>query len=243
MSLGTMYGVGVGPGDPELITLKGARLISSCRNLFVPKARTASASVALSIARSLVGPDAKIEELLFPMTADRSTLAEKWDEASARVAAILAAGEDACFITLGDPLLYSTYIYLIRARRKRHPDLKAVTVPGITAFSAAAALTEFPVGEGREPVTIVPAADDLATVRQAIAAGGTIVLMKIGKRLPELLDLLDSSGLLDSSVFVSRATMADERIETDLCRLKSEGPEAGYLSIILVHARQQRGST
>ena len=193
-------------------------------------------SIALAIARPLVGPEAKIEELLFPMTADREELSAKWDAAAGRVAAVLAAGEDACFLTLGDPFLYSTYIYLLRALRKRLPDLKAVTVPGITAFGAAAALTDFPVGEGREPVTIVPAADDLGSVRRALAQGGTVVLMKIGKRLPELLDLLDGEGLLESSVFVSHATMAGQRIETDLRRLKAEEPEAGYLSIILVHA-------
>ena len=236
MIFGKLYGIGIGPGDPELITLKGARLISACRNLFVPKARTASESVALAIARPLVGPGVRIEELLFPMTADREKLAERWDEAAARVAEVLAVGEDACFLTLGDPLLYSTYIYLLRALRRIIPDLKAVTVPGITAFGAAAALTDFPVGEGREPVTIVPAADDLGAVRRALTAGGTVVLMKIGKRLPEVLDLLEGMGLLESGVFVSHATMAEQRIETDLRRLKADGPEAGYLSIVLVHA-------
>jgi precorrin-2/cobalt-factor-2 C20-methyltransferase len=236
MKPGTLYGVGIGPGDPELITLKGARLISACRNLFVPKARIAAESVALDIARPLLSHGVRVEELVFPMTADRDELAERWDSAAARVADVLVAGEDACFLTLGDPLLYSTYIYLLRALRKIIPDLNAVTVPGIMAFGAAAALTEFPVGEGRETVTIVPAADDLAAVRQALQTGGTVVLMKIGKRLPELLDLLDREGLLESSVFVSRATMAEQRIETDLRRLREEEPEAGYLSIILVHA-------
>lgn len=236
MKPGTLYGIGIGPGDPELITLKGARLIGACRHLFVPKARTASESVALAIARPLVRPEARVEELLFPMTADREALAEKWDAAAARVAEVLAAGEDACFLTLGDPLLYSTYIYLLRALRQRLPELEVVTVPGIMAFGAAAARAEFPVGEGSHPVTIVPAADDLAAVRRALAAGGTVVLMKIGKRLPELLALLEGEELLGKSVFVSRATMADERIETDLRRLKAEAAEAGYLSIILVHA-------
>jgi len=236
MRTGTLYGIGIGPGDPELVTLKGARLISACPHLFVPKARTAAESVALTIARSFVGSKTRIVELVFPMTDDKETLAEKWDDAAGRVAAVLEKGEDACFITLGDPLLYSTYIYLIRALRKRIPGLAAVTVPGITAFSAAAAGAEFPVGEGRETVTICPAADDLASVRRALTAGGTVVLMKIGKRLRDVLDLLDAEGLLDRSVFVSRATMAAERIETDLRRLKTEGPEAGYLSIILVHA-------
>ena len=238
MKPGTLYGIGIGPGDPELITLKGARLISVCRNLFVPKARTAAESVALAIARPLLAPGVRIEELFFPMTADREELAKKWDAAAARVAEILVDGEDACFLTLGDSLLYSTYIYLLRALRKIIPDLNAVTVPGIMAFSAAAALTNFPVGEGREPVTIVPAADDLAAVHKALSSGGTVVLMKIGKRLPELLDLLDSEQLLESSVFVSHAMMAGQRIETDLRRLKAEEPETGYLSIILVHARK-----
>jgi precorrin-2/cobalt-factor-2 C20-methyltransferase len=235
MNTGTLYGIGIGPGDPELITLKGARLISACRNLFVPKARTGAESVALAIARPLVSPEARIEELLFPMTADREELAHRWDNTAARITQVLMAGKDACFLTLGDPLLYSTYIYLLRALRRIIFDLNVVTVPGITAFGAAAALTNFPVGEGRDSVTIVPAADDLTAVRRALAAGGTVVLMKIGKRLPEILDLLDGEGFLESSVFVSHATMAGQRIETDLRRLKEEGPEAGYLSIILVH--------
>lgn len=236
MKPGTLYGIGIGPGDPELITLKGARLIAACRHLFVPKARTAAESVALAIARPLVPPEATIEELHFPMTADETELAEKWDAAAARVAAVLAAGEDACFLTLGDPLLYSTYIYLLRALRRRLPDLQAVTVPGIPAFGAAAARAAFPVGEGRSPVTIVPAADDLTAVRRALAAGGTVVLMKIGRRLAEVLALLEAEGLLARSVFVSHATMAEERLERDLARLKEEGPEAGYLSILLVDA-------
>ena len=241
MKSGTLYGIGIGPGDPELITLKGARLISACRNLFVPKAQTAAESVALAIARPLVGPEAKIEELLFPMTADRDELICHWDAAAARVAAVLEGGEDACFLSLGDPLLYSTYIYLLRALRKRMPDLRAITVPGITAFGAAAALTDFPLGEGRETVTIVPAVDDLAGIRRVIAAGGTVVLMKIGKRLPEIIDLLDGEGLLESCVFVSHATMPEQRVETDLRRLATEGPEAGYLSILLVHAGEKGG--
>ena len=93
MRTGTLYGIGIGPGDPELITLKGARLIGACRTLFVPKARTAAESVALAIARPLVSPDARIEELVFPMTDDREALAEKWDAAAGSVAAVLAAGE------------------------------------------------------------------------------------------------------------------------------------------------------
>lgn len=233
---GTLYGIGIGPGDPELVTLKGARLISASRHLFVPKARTAAESVALNIARGLVGAQTIVHELVFPMTADRGELDEKWSGAAAEVAEILESGEDVCFLTLGDALLYSTYIYLLRAIKKRLPDLKTVTVPGITAFSAAAALTDFPVGEGKRPITIIPAADDLAAVRNALALGGTVILMKIGKRLDAILDILDETGLLDQAVFVSHATMANQCIETDLRRMRAQNPEAGYLSVILVRA-------
>jgi precorrin-2/cobalt-factor-2 C20-methyltransferase len=111
-----------------------------------------------------------------------------------------------------------------------------VTVPGVTSFAAAAALTNFPIGEGKEAVTIVPTADDLTAVRRALAVGGTVVLMKIGERLAEILELLEQDGLLEESVFVARAGLEGQRIETDLRQLKAAKAEAGYLSVVLVHA-------
>lgn len=238
--LGTLYGIGIGPGDPELMTLKAARLLGACRHIFVPKARTAADSIAMAIAGPRLRSDAFIHELVFPMTADRQELADHWTESAAQVASVLETGVDACFLTLGDPLLYSTYIYLLRALKALLPALETCTVPGITAFSAAASLTGFPVGEAKEPVTIVPGTDDLAGIKRALTAGGTIVIMKIGKRLPEVIKLLDDADLLGKGVFVSRAGMDGQRIETDLTKLRPEDPETGYLSIILVHAGRKR---
>lgn len=242
MPLGNLYGIGIGPGDPELMTLKGARLLAECRHIFVPKARTATDSIAMNIAGRHLRPDASVEELVFPMTADVKELNARWDESAATVAAVLTTGADACFLTLGDPLLYSTYIYLLRALRRLLPNVNVVTVPGVTAFSAAAALTEFTVGEAKEPVTIVPSTDDLAGLKRALAVGGTIVIMKIGKRLQELIKLLEESGLLSSGVFVSRAGMEDQKIETDLGNLKGNNPETGYLSIMLLHGGRRKES-
>ena len=242
MPLGTLYGIGIGPGDPELITLKGARLLSQCRHVFVPKARRAADSIAMTIARDYLRADVLIRELVFPMTEDREKLSSSWEDSARQVAAVLGEGEDACFLTLGDPFLYSTYIYLLRALRKLCPDVQAITVPGITAFSAAASLTEFSVGEAKEPVTIVPTADDLEAVRRAIGGGGTIVIMKIGKRLKEVVALLEAADLLTSGVFISRAGLPRQRIETDLRNLQPIDPETGYLSILLVHAGRKRRS-
>ena len=236
---GTLYGIGAGPGDPELMTVKGANILSKVRHVFVPKARDAADSVALEIAQNYLKEDSIVHELVFPMTADKQVLAEKWDESAGRVAEVLKAGDDACFLTLGDALLYSTYIYLVRSLRARLPEANVVTIPGITAFSATAALANFPVGVGKDPVTIVPAVDDLDAVRRALATKGTVILMKIGKRLAAVLDLLEENGLIDRGVFVSRVGMADQRIEFDLRSLRGAGEETGYLSIILVHAGEE----
>ncbi|MDH5510986.1 MAG: precorrin-2 C(20)-methyltransferase [Nitrospinota bacterium] len=233
---GTLYGIGVGPGDPELVTVKAANLLGRVGRVFAPKARIKAESVALKIIESYVGKEAQVTELVFPMVADQAELELKWDESATVIAECLKSGEDACFITLGDPLLYSTYIYLLRALRKIMPEARVVTVPGITAISSVAALTSFPIGEGREQVTIVPAADDLAQVRRAVEAGGTVALMKIGKRLGPVLDLLERMDAIDDAVFVSNSGMENQRVETDLRKLKGETEETGYLSTILLHS-------
>ena len=129
-----------------------------------PAARDAAESVALEIAARYLKPDAAIHELTFPMSADADVLRRSWQEAAGRVHRTLAAGEDCCFLTLGDTLLYSTYIYLVRELQAIDPAAKIVTVPGVAAFSAAAALAGFPIGEGKQIVTIVPASDDLDPV-------------------------------------------------------------------------------
>lgn len=237
MKPGTLYGIGVGPGDPGLMTVKGAGIISRCRHIFAPKARGEGGSTARAIASPYLNSNSDVQELIFPMSTDRDELVRHWDSAAREIAELLQAGEDVCFLTLGDPLLYSTYIYLLRALQARLPGLKAITIPGVTAFSAAAALTHFPVGEAKEPVTIIPTTDDPLAIKAALAGNGTIILMKIGRRLPMVLDVLEEEGLIDQAVFVARAGQESEEIETDLRKLRSTAAESGYLSIILVHAR------
>ena len=236
MSIGTFYGIGVGPGDSEWVTVKAARILAKCRHVCVPRSRVAADSVALEIARPHLPTDAIIHEITFPMSSDVATLHQSWQQAAQEVYAILKTGEDCTFLTLGDALLYSTYIYLLRELRQLDAAVPVVTVPGITAFSAAAALTNFPIGEGKQLVTIVPAADDLAPFRRALDGGGTVVLMKVGKRLQKVLDELDRRGLIEKSVFVSRAGMPDQRVEIDLNNLRGASEETGYLSIMLIQA-------
>lgn len=236
MKLGTFYGIGVGPGDSELITVKGANLLKHCRHVFVPKARIAADSVALNIAKNYLDASAQIHERIFPMTHNAEELAQRWRESAEAVATVLETGEDACFLTIGDPLVYSTYIYLLRALRARLPDLEAITIPGITSFCAAAALTSFPLGEKKELITVVPTSDDLTSVREALHRGGTVVLMKIAERLADIVKILEETNLINHAVFVSRAGQDGQKVETDLRKLNLEEGRTGYLSLILVHA-------
>jgi precorrin-2/cobalt-factor-2 C20-methyltransferase len=236
MSMGTLYGIGVGPGDPELMTVKAAHVLGACRNVCVPKARDLAGSIALEIARPFLRADAIVTETTFLMTSDKALLKHSHNQAAMEILAILRRGEDCCFLTLGDAMLYSTYVYLLREIRSIEPLVQVQTIPGITAFSAAAALTGFPVGEGKQAVTIVPASDDFARFRQAMDFGGTVVLMKVGKRLEAVLDELDARHLTDKAVFVSHAGLPDERIETDLRRLRGASEQTGYLSLLIIQA-------
>ena len=236
MTQGTLYGIGVGPGDPEWITVKAVKILAACRHVCVPKSDSADGSVALEIARAYLRPDAIVHQQSYPMTADVDVLRRHWRQAADEVLAILRGGEDCCFLTLGDALLYSTYIYLLRELVASDPAVRVVTVPGVTAFSAAAALANRPVGEGKQLVTIVPAADDLAQFSAALDRGGTVVLMKVGRRLHRALDHLESRHLLDHTVFVSRAGMPEQYVEIDVRRLRALPEQAGYLSVLIVQA-------
>lgn len=242
MTLGTLYGIGIGPGDPELITLRGSRLLSGCPHVLVPKARDSADSLALNIIGAFVNPKARIHEVVFPMTSNREELGRKWLDAALYAAEILKGGEDLCYPTLGDAYFYSTYIYLVRTLRDVLPGVRIITVPGVTAFSAVAALTGFPVGEGKGSVTVVPAADDLTDLELALERRGTVIIMKIGSRLEAILDLLEKHNAMDGGVFVSHAGMADEKIETDLHSLRGSDATAGYLSIIMIHSNGKEGS-
>jgi len=237
MTRGTFYGIGVGPGDPEWITVKAVRVLASCRHVCVPKSGSAADSVALSIAQRYLRSDAVVHEQPFPMTADAAVLRENWRRAAREVIEILNRGEDCCFLTLGDALLYSTYIYVLRELQSLDPEIRVVTVPGVTSFAAAAALTNRPLGVGKQPLSIVPAADDPRQFADALDRGGTVVLMKVGRRLEKVLDELAARELLDRAVFVSHAGMPQQRIENDLRRLRGLAEEAGYLSILIVDAR------
>jgi precorrin-2/cobalt-factor-2 C20-methyltransferase len=230
---GRLYGIGLGPGDPELVTMKASRLLGTLPHIFTPKADEGGFSVAQSIASQHAGPDTVFHELVYPMTRKADVLRQHWRTAAESVAEVLATGKDAGFITLGDPMLYSTCTYLIRAVHELQPSVQVEVVPGVTSFCASAALTEFVLGEQSSKLLVAPAPDSLKDLQELTRLGGRLVLMKVGSKLPQLVEWLRTLGLVQRARLVTRAGLPGQRVLMDL-ESGMELESQGYLSTLLV---------
>ncbi len=234
---GTLYGIGVGPGDPELITLKALKILRQVPWIFAAASSKNTYSIALNIVRSHLN-GAGIENLPFPMTRDPDLLAAAWEQNARRVLAVLEAGWDAAFITLGDPLTYSTFGYLLKTLKQLKPDLKVVTIPGVTSYSAAAAACQTPLSEGEESFYVVSGALGAARLREALARTDTVVILKTYRHFPEIYRTLADLNLLECAVCISRVGLEGETVVRDLRELA--GRPLPYLSMIIVKKPKQR---
>lgn len=230
---GRLYGIGVGPGESGLITLKAVEILSKLRTVFVPRSADEKASLALEIARPHLPPGCKVSELLFPMTKDMDELAEHWAGAARPVADAMTAGEDCGFLTLGDPMLFSTFIYLVRAVRDLEPTASIESVPGISAAFAAASKSMLPLAEGGEAIALITG-DRIASLESIAAVFETIIIMKVGKRLPAIKAELTRLGLDQNAVLAHRVGLADELI-CDAAAVHDG--QLGYLSTLIVRTR------
>ena len=231
---GTFSIIGVGPGDPDLLTLKGVKRLQQADIVYVPTSRLSRQSWLTDAVALHADKNCSVRQVEFSLGANREERQHHWQEVVGDIISELKQGSRIVFVTLGDPLLYSTSIYLLRALRQQWQTVPVEVVPGIAAYSHVAALTEFAIGAGEQPVTILPTVMDRTALREGIKKGGTLILMKIGKRLPEIIDLLDEFELLEHAVFVARAGLPDQRIETDLNNLRGADDKAGNLAVILV---------
>lgn len=232
-ALGKFYGIGVGPGDPELLTVRGAKLIGSSKVIVAPKASSKSVSLARDIASRYIRPDAEVIEMVFPMARDLEAISKSHRECARRIASYLIGGLDVCYLTLGDPMIYSTYIYLLDELKKELPEVDAETVPGVSSFCAAAAEACYPLGRGGGKLAILPVKDNLSDLKTVLGLFETVVLMKVADKLPELVEILEEMGLAEGSVLVSRAGLPGGRIVKNLLSLKGADQAQGYLSVIL----------
>jgi precorrin-2/cobalt-factor-2 C20-methyltransferase len=239
MSYGTLYGVGVGPGASDLITLRALRVLRTADVLALPRASRYAASTAFRIVKPALGEVPGQERLLltFPMARDPQKLARAWRSALDAIGARLERGRSVAFVTEGDPSLFSTFIYLQREARLRWPGLAIEVVPGVSSLAAVPAVSGVPLADGQERIAIVPAAYGISDLDDLLARFDTVVLMKIGPEMPRVIAALERSGLLERAVYVSRATMAEQRVERDL---RAVAGERGDCFAMVVIAKKER---
>ncbi|MEK4227962.1 precorrin-2 C(20)-methyltransferase [Solibacillus sp. FSL H8-0538] len=231
-NLGTLYGLGVGPGDPELITVKAFRIIQESPVIAYPKKLKGSKSYAHRIVDVYINPEEKeMLGLVFPMTKDEETLAREWKKSVEAVYEKLAEGKDVAFVTEGDPMLFSTFIHMMKLMRKLHPEVEILTVPGISSFNGSANRLGIALADGDEHVAMIPAQDDYDMMKKALEDHDGIVFIKVAKVLDLMLGLLKEMDLWDKAVVVTKVT-SDEEIIWQLDEL--EGVELNYLSLMVV---------
>ena len=227
---GTFYGVSVGPGDPELLTLQAVRLIRQCPVLAAPQTSSGQ-MLALDIARSALGEALNgktIVPLHFAMSRDPAVLAASHAQAAQAVRPFLDAGQDVAMLNLGDVSIYATFGYLQSLLQAE--GYATAMAAGVPSFCAAAARLNVPLTGGMDvPLTIAPA----GWAGRVLETPGTKVLMKTGRQLPALLDTLRQAGKLQTSALVCNCGLPDEQVYPDLSRSQPDVP-AGYFATVLV---------
>lgn len=202
MNIGNFYGIGLGPGDPELLTIKAIHIIQEVDYIFVPKSDTKEGSLALEIVKDHVNEKRVIEQI-YPMTKDKSILNAAWLKSAEEIHAEVTNGHDVAYLTLGDPMTFSTYIYLLRHLNAMLPGHAIHTIPGITSYNAAACMANYPLLTGDERLAVIPVPKDLMELRPILESFDTVVMMKVAKQLDDVIQLLEEMNLAGNALFAS----------------------------------------
>lgn len=231
-NIGTLYGLGVGPGDPELITVKAFRVIQESPVIAYPRKRKGSKSYAHRIVEVYIRPEEKeMLGLVFPMTKDQAILDREWNETVEKVWQKLNEGKDVAFVTEGDPLLYSTFIHMMKLMQELHPEVGIKTVPGISSFNGSASRLGIALADGDDHVAIVPARDDYEAMKKAIEDHDAVVFIKVAKVIDLMITVLKDLNLLDKASVVTKVT-SEEEVIWNMSEL--EGAELEYLTLMVV---------
>ncbi|HYM03967.1 MAG TPA: precorrin-2 C(20)-methyltransferase [Stellaceae bacterium] len=227
---GRVHGLGVGPGDPELITLKALRLLRAAPVVAYPAPEEGPSFARAIVARWLVPSQIEIA-IRMPMESARFPAQAVYDRAAADIAAHLAAGRDVAVLCQGDPFFYGSFMYLFGRLAERHT---VEVVPGVSSLAACAAAAGWPLAARDDALTVLPAtlADDALERRLALADAAAII--KLGRHFAKIRALLDRLGLAANARFVERASLANQRV-LPLDRVASD--DVPYFSMILVHRR------
>lgn len=236
---GRFYVIGVGPGDPELMTLKAIRLLERCPVWLAPKARKEGKSTALTIVERIVPVRGKeILTQYFPMKkvwmgkTPAADVEAAWREAAGAVLKALAAGRDVAFPTLGDPAIYSTGFYVCDTLFRLDPQVRVEIIAGVSAIGASAAAAGKPLCQGDDRMVVIPATFENGKLAEVLENFDTVVLMKVHRVMDRIVPLLGELNLLDRAVLVERTSQEGQRIRRNLLEIVNE--EHHYFSTIIV---------
>jgi precorrin-2/cobalt-factor-2 C20-methyltransferase len=225
---GILYGLGVGPGDPELMTVKAWRLISSVAVIAFPRPDSAD-SLARRIAAPFI-PETAIEvEIAIPMRTEREPAQAAYDAGAAQIAAHLEAGRDVAFLCEGDPLFYGSFMYLLHRLKDRH---EVVVVPGVTSLTAAAAALGRPLAARADVLKVIPATAGMDRLAVELETAQAAAIIKVGRHFDQVRAVIERLGLADAAFVVEAATRSDERITALADVARGAKP---YFSTILIY--------
>jgi precorrin-2/cobalt-factor-2 C20-methyltransferase len=215
--VGKVVGIGVGPGDPELITIKAANTLRAADVICVPKAHADTPSMALGMIKQVLHERKILPvvlHLVFPMTKDEQKLNEAWAKNAEIVAARAMKGETVAFITLGDPMFYSTFLCLCQAIKAKFPEVPLEIIPGVTSLTACAAAARLALAEQDEALAVIPAAFNPEQIVELAKNADNLVLMKGVQRVKGLIPVLEKAGFREDSTvaLVRRSTLPEENV-------------------------------
>jgi precorrin-2/cobalt-factor-2 C20-methyltransferase len=236
---GILYGLGVGPGDPELITLKAARVLNVADVVFAAASTKNTYSLALSIAKPHIPDTSAVRMLYFPMTTDPTETQEAWEAHARTIIGELDQGKKVAFITLGDAMTYSTYGYILKNVQRLAPRFPIVSVPGITSYQAAAACVNTPLVEGEESLLINSGAQGGDRLRRFGEKPENAVFLKAYRNVGDIVHAIDEAGVYEMSVGVSNCGHQDEKVIRDINTLCDRAPD--YWTLILAKKKKENG--
>lgn len=236
MQLGTLYGIGIGTGDPELITLKGWRQLQNAPVVAFPSGLNNQPGVAETIIQPWLKPEQIQLSLTFPYVQDESLLHQAWTEAAEKVWFYLNQGQDVAFACEGDISFYSTFNYLAQTLNHNHPQVSIVAIPGIASPMAAAAVLGLPLTVRDQRLTVLPALYHIDRLEQALNSAEVVVLMKVGSVYGQVWQFLKQRNLLAQAYIVERATQPNQKIYSNLEQLPHLS--LSYFSVLIIIRNQ-----
>jgi precorrin-2/cobalt-factor-2 C20-methyltransferase len=232
-----LFCVGCGPGDPELLTVRAVNVIKNAEVIFAPTAREGKPSIALSVVEQYINRPTKTVSLVFPMVKDRESLRDYWKRNADEIAGAVRSGKNAVYLTVGDPALYSTWIYIHRELKKSYGDIEVEIVPGVASMFAIAARAKISLAEGDETVAVVPACYDMERVKKTANACDTVIFLKDGRYFDSVIEMLAQAGFPDNANIAIAQDVSEEGEILEIKRLSElrgkKGPTEKYFSIMV----------